>query len=974
MTPERHRRVGELYHAALAMPEEERTTFLEHRCRDDADLLRDVQSLLTAHRQAGNFIAAPALATNAQALATAGSSWSAGQRFAHYEVVAPLGVGGMGEVYRARDRQLGREVAIKVLPTIFTSDPERLGRFEREARVLASLNHPNIATIHGVEHVDGIHALVLEVVEGETLGERLHAVPSGSSGRRSRSGDGSGRTPSGLPLSDALTIARQIAEALEAAHEKGIVHRDLKPANIKIRPDGVVKVLDFGLAKAVTGDGPSPDLSQTAALTVGPTREGVLLGTVAYMSPEQARGQPVDKRADVWAFGAVLYETLTGRASFAGHTISDTIAAILKHEPDWTALPATTPPPVRRLLARCLDKDLMRRLQHIGDARIEIEDVLSGTSVGPAGTAVAAPPRSSVRLRSMAVITSLVALVAVGVLLWSAWMTPQTDRAPRILRMTIASSGGAAPRIAGGRSLAITPDGTRVIYVSNSNTLFVRPLDRLEPTAIATGAGPLNWVFVSPDGRWVGFVEGNRELKRVALTGGPPETILAGGIKRGATWAPDDTIVLADADPMTGLQRVSAAGGEVSVLTRPVQARGELDHLWPEMMPGGRAVLFTITAVTGGLDAAQVAVLDLATGTYEVLVRGGSHAHYVPSGHLVYTAAGTLRAIPFDLTRMQTRGTSVTVLPRLVATPDGAGNFVVATNGTLAYVDAPDPTVAGARTLVWVDRQGREEPLGVPPRPYLHPSVSPDGTRVAVAINDQENDIWVWDLARQMLSQLTFSPTGESSPVWTRDGLHLIFFSPGAGPTTLFWQPADGSGAAQGLSGGPPSGVTPDGTGVLFSPGAQDLMVLALDGTRREQSLLQTPSVERNGVVSPNGRWLAYESDSSGRFEIYVQPFPNTRAMHRLISVAGGTRPLWARNGQELFYVAPGGALMVARVDTRGGTWSAGSPAKVLEGPYVTESPGRTAGAMTCPSTANVSSWSNSRPPTHRGSSSSRTG
>ncbi len=533
---------------------------------------------------------------------------------------------------------------------------------------------------------------------------------SSNSSTATRSPIGSQRGP--IAIGEALNIARQIADALEAAHEKGIIHRDLKPANIKITPDGVVKVLDFGLAKAASGDASGPDLTQSPTVTIGGTRDGVILGTAAYMSPEQARGKPVDKRTDLWAFGCVLYEMLTGRPAFASDTISDTIARILEREPDWRALPAATPPSVTRLLQRCLNKDPKRRLHDIADARIEIEDALSGASLTPAETAVV--DRQPVRLPwAIAVVTSVVVLIAVGALTWYVGTARQTQTAPpRISRMTIASSGAAAVAPNGARSLAITPDGARVVYVGdNGRQLFVRPLDRLDPTAITTGAAPLNWVFVSPDGQWVGFDEGGT-LRKVALTGGPAVTILNTGLgaSSGATWTPDDTIIFATPDPTTGLQRVSAGGGEATVLTRPAPARGELDHVWPEMLPGGRALLYTIIATTGGPDAAQVALLDLTTGTSRVLMRGGSHAHYIPTGHLVYTAGGTLRAIPFDLARLETRGTAVTVLPRLVTKPQGAGEFVVAADGTLAYVDAAD-FAAAATTLVWVDRQGREELL-----------------------------------------------------------------------------------------------------------------------------------------------------------------------------------------------------------------------------------------------------------------------
>ena len=534
-------------------------------------------------------------------------------------------------------------------------------------------------------------------------------------------------------------------------------------------------------------------------------------------------------------------------------------------------------------------------------------------------------------VRLLGAVAAVVALVAVGALTWSLQKAGATTAPPRVLRMTIASAGAAA---AADRSLAMTPDGTRVVYVGINNQLMVHALDRLDSTAIHTGAGPLNWVFVSPDGRWVGFSEG-RTLRKVAITGGPAQTIAQTSLRIGATWAPDDSIIFAS-DEVTGLRRVSANGSNVDVLTQPAQARGELDHLWPEMLPGGRAILFTITATTGGRAADQVAILDLGTREYKVLVRGGSHAHYVPSGHLVYTAEGTLRAVPFDLARLEAGTTPVTVLPRLVTTRQGAGDFDVAADGTLAYMDAPGAAASAARTLVWVDRQGAEERLDAQPRPYIHPRVSPDGTRLAVAIEDEEPDIWVWDFTRRTLDRLTSHPAPDFSPVWT-DSRHLAYFS-GREGGGVFWQPVDGAGGEERLSaGGPPFGVTPDGEQVLFGTvGNADIMMVAL-GTRRVQPLLANPPVERNGVVSPDGHWLAYEElNRDGQFQVFVRPFPNVSAGQWPISTAGGTRPVWARSGQELFYVASDGALMAVRAEPRGPKWSSGSPAKVVEGPYMT--------------------------------------
>ena len=450
-------------------------------------------------------------------------------------------------------------------------------------------------------------------------------------------------------------------------------------------------------------------------------------------------------------------------------------------------------------------------------------------------------------------------------------------------------------------------------------------------------------MFVSPDGQWIGFRDGLGALKKVAVAGGPAVTLAtmdtAGS--SGATWGPDDTIIVATNSVDTGLQRVSAAGGPLTVLTRPDRAQGEADHFWPEMLPGGRAVLFTITSLTGGLDAAQVAVLDLQTGARRILVRGGSHAHYVSSGHLVYAAAGTLRAVPFDLARLETRGTPVTVVPDVVTTIKGGMDAVVAGDGTLAYVLG---TVEGTpRTLVWVDRQGRETPIPAPPRPYLLPALSPDGTRVAVFANDQERDLWLWDLRRTTLTRLTSTAGVDVVQVWTPDSRRLIFTSERAGVRNLFWQAADGAGAVERLTESPdtqyPTGVSPDGRRLIFtdeSPTtANDVMAIELDATRRVTPLVQSPFNEQNGTVSPDGRWLAYEANDSGRFEIYVRPFPEVNSGRWQVSTTGGTRPIWARSGQELVYVSPTGALMGVGV-ARGPSWAATTPTLVVKEGYFT--------------------------------------
>jgi eukaryotic-like serine/threonine-protein kinase len=844
---------------------------------------------------------------------------SAGTRLGPYEILSALGAGGMGEVYRARDTKLDRAVAIKILPEAFAADTERIARFQREAKTLASLNHPNIAHIHGLEESNGVRALVMELVEGEDLAQRI--------------------ARGAIPVDEALAIAKQMADALEAAHEQGIVHRDLKPANIRVRRDGTVKVLDFGLAKAMEPTGvPSSSVSQSPTITTpAMTQAGMILGTAAYMSPEQARGKPVDKRADIWAFGCVLYEMLTGQRAFDGQGVSETLARVIEREPDWAKLPATLSPALRTYIKRCLQKDPKQRVQAIGDVRLALEGAYETAVPQTAAPAVVAEWRR-VALVGVAAIVASGAII--GTLVWVA-MRPAP---PRVSRLQITPSGTAALTINwNDRGLAITPDGSHLIYVGNQGTqIFVRALDALAPVAVFTGHNPRG-LFVSPDGLWIGFVDGLSVLKKVAVTGGPAVTLatLDTAGPSGATWGPDDTIIVATNSVETGLQRVGAAGGPVTVLTRPDRAQGEADHFWPEMLPGGGAVLFTITALTGGLDAAQVAVLDLRTGKRKMLVRGGSHAHYAPSGHLVYLAAGTLQAVPFDLARLETRGTPAPVVRDVETTVNGAVLAVVAGDGTLAYVSG---SVAGTpRTLVWVDRQGHETPIPAPPRPYLLPALSPDGTRVAVFANDQERDLWLWDLRRTTLTRLTLTPGVDVIQVWTPDSRRLIFTSERAGVRNLFWQAADGSGAVERLTESPntqyPTAVSPDGRRLIFSEDApttgNDVWVIELDGTRRATALLQSPFVERNGIISPDGRWLAYEANDSGRFEVYVRPFPDVNSGHWQVSTTGGTRPIWARSGQELVYVSPTGAIMGVGV-ARGPSWAATTPTLLVKEGYFT--------------------------------------
>jgi eukaryotic-like serine/threonine-protein kinase len=862
-----------------------------------------------------------------------------GTRLGVYEVTAQIGEGGMGQVYRATDTKLKRQVAIKILPPALAADHDRLARFQREAEVLASLNHPNIAAIHGLEESGGMTALIMELVEGDDLSQRI--------------------ARGAIPVDEALPIAKQIAEALEAAHEQGIIHRDLKPANIKVRDDGTVKVLDFGLAKAMDPVGSAPNMSQSPTITTpAMTHAGMILGTAAYMSPEQAKGRAVDKRSDIWAFGCVLFEMLTGKRAFKGEDVSEVLASILAREPDWSTFPAAVPPAIRALLRRCLEKDRRKRVADISTALFALDEAPSLSA--PVGTVSVAPLPRRPRWRRVAALTAgaLVVAVVVGTAVWYA-TRPADTMPPRVSRLQAQSSGTASVTINGNdRDLAITPDGSRVVYIGNTGTqIFVRALDALEPVAVFTGAprGP----FVSPDGQWIGFVDSGNTLRKVALTGGPAVTLTTlDGLPRGATWGPDDTIIVATDTLASGLQRVAAAGGSTTVLTRPNRAQGEGGFFWPELLPGGRAVLFTITALTGGLDAAQVAVLDLQTGTRRILVRGGSHASYVPSGlgspkraergggHLVYAAAGTLRAVPFDVATLETRGTPVPVVPAVVTTSFGASDAVVAGDGTLAYVSGGGLRGANApRTLVWVDRQGRETPIPAPPRAYTIPRLSPDGTRVAVGAEDQERDLWLWDLARATLTRLTFEPESDSSPVWTPDGRRLLLSSNRDGQTALYVQAADGTGSATRVTEDAQrpqnaTAITADGTRVILyeltPTRGRDLRLLTLTPTPRVEPLLETRFEELNGGVSPDGRWLVYQSNSAGRFEIYVRPFPNVGDGQWQVSSAGGVQPLWARSGRELFYLAPDGTLMTVPVESHDTTWSAGTPTKLFTPSYLT--------------------------------------
>ena len=842
-----------------------------------------------------------------------------GTRLGPYEIVALLGAGGMGEVFRARDTRLQREVAIKTLPEVFAGDPERLARFEREAQVLAALNHPHIAQIYGIEESGGVgpganRALVMELVEGDTLA------------------DGIARGP--MALEEALAITRQIIDALEAAHEHGIVHRDLKPANIKITSQGVVKVLDFGLAKLALPAGAAPSASPAVSMSptmlspAGVTSAGVLLGTAAYMSPEQARGQFVDKRADIWAFGVVLWEMLTGRILFGRDTISDTIAAVLKEEPAWDGIP----PHFQRLIARCLQKDPRHRLRDVGDARM----FLDAAWLPSPGVATDEPKASRWR-RVLAMALAVVAASSVtGVSVWR--LTRPV--APAVVRLTVPDP---LPEVIGGNdfddNLAISPDGRYVAFTaaipsttSNTLRLYLRALDQPTPVILSTSA---RTPFFSPDGQFVAFVEDNDRLSKVPVSGGPAVRI--GGranAPRGATWTSEGRIVFATADTSTGLFAIADGGGEPALLTRPDSTKGEVDHVFPDALPDGKAVLFTITTEKGA-DNSQVAVLDLQTNTQRVLIQGGAHPRYVAPGYIVYATGAGLRAVAFDRQRLEIRGKPVPVLDGVDAKPSGSASFAVASNGTLAYIEG-NPAER-QRALVWVDRQGREQTLGLEPRNYQSFALSPDGKSVAVTIGSErgESDIWIWSQERQTLNRLTFEG-GTEVPLWSPDGKRIVYtvYEP---DINLVWRMADGTGSPQRLL--PPNsdrqriavtagGWTPDGRLIfdeLRRGRVLDVKVLSLAGNGAPSSLIGEGTYAKTaGAVSPDGRWVAYVSVESGNPEVYVRPYPNVNGGQWQVSTDRGSTPRWAKDSRTLHFIGQSG-VMSSSVEP-GPTFSASRP------------------------------------------------
>jgi len=859
-------------------------------------------------------------------------AFTPGTRLGVYEIAAQIGEGGMGQVFRATDTRLKRQVAIKMLPPSVAADGERLTRFQREAEVLASLNHPNIAAIYGLEEDGGMTALVMEFVDGEDLSQRI--------------------ARGAIPVDDALPIAKQIAEALEAAHEQGIIHRDLKPANIKVRPDGTVKVLDFGLAKMN-----DPNGSNGSALSMSPTimspamtQAGLILGTAAYMAPEQAKGRAVDKRADIWAFGVVLYEMLCGARLFDGDSVSDVLAAVLTREPDWNALPASTPPGLVRLLRRCLEREPRKRLHDIADSHFDLEDAAQP----PSHTGSRRPSESASGIRwPMRWLAAAAALTLLGALA-GGLVVRGLDRAPTpkpTYFATALSSGDDLLQQASG--VAISPDGTRIAFGGSQggqSGLFLRSFDELEQKLIPgseDGFAP----FFSPDGQWVAFFSWSLGTRRAGLTkikiaGGAPirvtdtaSSALAGFTAAGS-WSESEQILFSGSSPT--IQRVSASGGPAVAVTALDASRGEQSHVQPRWLPDGRGLLYVANMAAGRQD---VMVARGDSGKGRVLVEGGTSPRFAPTGHLLFVREKTLLAAPFDLEKLALTGEPFPVIEALSVVAYGSyrsARFDLSPNGTLVYL-IDGASTARSGQLVLVDRQGKATPAFEEMGMYLVPRLSPEGGQVAYAAIDAQSgqrNIWIGDLKRGTRTRLTLGMGNSTDPIWTPDGQGITYSSTeGQGSLAIFTSPTDGSREPTRLTRSldPNRFLFPriwlrDSSGLVFhSIETSDDIGIWRKSSGAEEMLLATSIAELEPTLSPDERFMAYVSDESGRREVYIRAFSGA-AQRVQVSSEGGDEPVWSRQGSEIFYRRRTQMITVP-VSTASGV-TLGNPTVLFEGPY----------------------------------------
>ena len=895
MNDNRWQQVEDIFHRAVELPPAARPAFLKEVCGADKFLRCEVESLLSHDSEDGDTFAGPA-------------EDDAPQTIAHYRISGKLGEGGMGTVYRATDTKLGREVAIKVLPASFAEDADRIARFTREAKVLASLNHPNIAQIYGLEE----RALVMELVPGETL-----------------------KPP--LPLETALNYARQIAEAIEAAHEKGIVHRDLKPANIVVTPEAVVKVLDFGLAAVAPGSpSAASDPLSSPTITRRATEAAMIMGTAAYMSPEQASGKPVDKRADIWSFGVVLWELLTGHRLFEGETISHTLAEVLRGPIDFDNLPRETPAAIRVLLRRCLERNPKNRLRDIGEARIAIEAALAGETLLPAG---APEPPAKARATKLPSAVVAVLVVALGIALWAPWRALKPVDRPLVRLDVDLGADVSLPSTIRGCNVAISPDGTRLAYASGTPTkLFTRRLDQSKATELR-GTEDASGPFFSPDGQWIAFV-GIGRLNKISVEGGAvvPLGDIANALFAGASWGEDGSILVSESYTK-GLLRIPAGGGPPATLAG--LGSGELALARPQLLPGGKAILFSAHTVPD-VDKFTIEVLTLADGHRKIVARGGQSPRYLPTsggaGHLVYVNKATLFAVPFDPDKLETRGTAVPVLDDVADEPwFSAGQFDFSRTGTLVYRRAGGDA-ARMRTVEWVDPTGKKEPLLAKPGHYNYLSISPDAKRVALLITEGgSQDVWVYDPQRDAMTRLTSGGAFYSYPRWSPDGQYVVFGSHGNG---IFQARADGASQPQALIQGKtaqfPWSFTPDGTRLAYDDlGVENWQIWTVPLEDRGGQLkagkpeqLKSRFSDLNPSFSPDGRWLAYESNESGNDEVYVRAFPpppSGLGGKWQISNGGGGWVHWSPNGHELVYQS-GDQMMAVSYTAKGDTFVAEKP------------------------------------------------
>jgi eukaryotic-like serine/threonine-protein kinase len=835
----------------------------------------------------------------------------------------------MGEVYRARDARLNRDVALKILPSVVAADADRLARFVREAQVLASLNHPNIGQIYGLERQDGregqngLNALVLELVEGPTLADRIAA--------------------GALPIEEAVTVARQIAEALEAAHEQGIVHRDLKPSNVKLRPDGTVKVLDFGLAKALDARSSAPlDLSLSPTVASPATMQATILGTAAYMAPEQAKGKAVDKRADIWAFGIVFSEMLTGRAMYAGETVSEILAAVIMKPPDLSMLPASMPAVVRRLIERCLDRDPKTRLRDIGEARIALERYLLNPAATGADVAAPVPPRTTRRFWT----ASAAAVLVIGVAaFWLGMNRRQTVAPPPVGRFDIDLPAKGELNLISRPAIGLSPDGSQIVFaavVDGVSRLYVRRRDAIEARMLPGTEEGSNPVF-SPDGKWLAFVGGNK-LKKMQLDG-TPVPLADAPDARGVDWLGDNTLVFAP-NATGSLYTIPAVGGPAKPITTIDEKSQERTHRWPVALPDGRAVLFTVGtfASPDNYDESAIDVVTLSSGARHRVLERAAFVRLVP-GYLLFSRSAVLSAVPFDAATLTVSATPVQVLQGINGdTTTGASDFSLAGDGTLAYV--PGDSHVGLNRPVWVDHKGATERLDLEENLYFDPRVSPDGSRVAMTIGGGgrsgagKDDIWVYDVARKILTRFSFD--GGDTPVWSADGSRIYYVTQNAAGTksTILVRPADGSRDPVKLatvdSRAFLHSVSPDGRSFIIDfedhngQGRQIVRWFA-EGSAKPEPLVATRSDEYAAAVSPDGRWLAYQSNESTRYEVYVRDLQGTGARWQ-VSSGGGEEPHWAPNGRELYFRSES-RLLVAPVELQP-TFRPGTPSVLFQGIY----------------------------------------